>query len=326
MRCQFCGKENPEDYLFCTYCGTVLARPADLSRREVKESRQRLADIVAERRRTDRIISPLWIVLAVVISVVASLVGIVITFSVLWDEMAADPDYDPYAEGYPEEALSGMLVIASGGYIFYFIFGVLTYFIVDRLNKHFDREKILRQEIVSLIRTFMKSHELESRALNEMYAIERSEQYAEPRRQPAFWALIIMLPIVVSVLSLISIFSGRASAGLVGLGIIFGLTIFVAELYLLYALGKVIFEHDTRWNDFTYSAQMAMSKVGLPAAISYSLPRLHRRSALLYVVLTIFTGGLFLYYWWYTVIKDPNDHFRRQWEFEDSLMSSLGAG
>jgi hypothetical protein len=35
------------------------------------------------------------------------------------------------------------------------------------------------------------------------------------------------------------------------------------------------------------------------------------------------TGGLFLIYWYYVLIKDLNEHFRAQWQFEDQIATQM---
>ena len=71
------------------------------------------------------------------------------------------------------------------------------------------------------------------------------------------------------------------------------------------------------------TARNALSKLGFPAGRPFTIQRLPERSFALYLVLTIFTG-IFVYYWLYALVKDPNEHFKYQWEFEDNLTSSLG--
>lgn len=93
---------------------------------------------------------------------------------------------------------------------------------------------------------------------------------------------------------------------------------------MFYWLGKDIKEHDTRWGIFSSSARIAMSKLGFPYpnTLGYGTTELPERSFALYLILTLFVSP-FVYYWWYTLIKDPNDHFRSQWVFEDELLATM---
>ena len=50
---------------------------------------------------------------------------------------------------------------------------------------------------------------------------------------------------------------------------------------------------------------------------------IHQRDPLLYLILSAITGGLFWIYWYYTLLKDYNDHFAEQARFEDKILSTL---
>jgi len=49
----------------------------------------------------------------------------------------------------------------------------------------------------------------------------------------------------------------------------------------------------------------------------------HKRDPMLFVVLTVITGGLFWIYWFYTLLKDYNTHFSDQARFEDEILNVL---
>jgi hypothetical protein len=50
---------------------------------------------------------------------------------------------------------------------------------------------------------------------------------------------------------------------------------------------------------------------------------LPERSFFIYLILTLLTCGLFLIYWYYVLIKDLNDHFGAQWQFEDQIAAQM---
>ncbi|MEI6797346.1 MAG: DUF4234 domain-containing protein, partial [Methanomassiliicoccales archaeon] len=50
---------------------------------------------------------------------------------------------------------------------------------------------------------------------------------------------------------------------------------------------------------------------------------LPERSFVIYLVLTIVTLGLFMFYWVYVIIKDMNEHMKNQWAFEDQLLREM---
>jgi hypothetical protein len=96
----------------------------------------------------------------------------------------------------------------------------------------------------------------------------------------------------------------------------------VFEIFLLYFLTQTMIEHDGRWNLFAFHSRRALSKLGFSAGPAYRMAKLPNRSMVLYIVLTLLTG-LFALYWLYIVLKDPNDHFEYQHEFEDNIMASI---
>lgn len=95
-----------------------------------------------------------------------------------------------------------------------------------------------------------------------------------------------------------------------------------ASPYVLYFLTRYPYEHDSRWQSFTQQAQSAGSKLGM-VVVSPLWNRLERRSFALYFILTLITFGLFGIYWLYALLKDPNEHFLNQRQFEDNFVAAL---
>jgi hypothetical protein len=89
-------------------------------------------------------------------------------------------------------------------------------------------------------------------------------------------------------------------------------------------LGSTMLDHDQRWSRFSTAARAALSKLGFPSGRPFVVSRLPERSFVIYLLLSFVTFGIFFYYWLYTLAKDPNEHFRNQWAFEDNVLSSLG--
>lgn len=93
-------------------------------------------------------------------------------------------------------------------------------------------------------------------------------------------------------------------------------------IYVLYFLTKDPPNHDRRQLSFMQQVQSAGSKLGMYLVVPTwkSLPP---RSFAIFLILIIFTFGLFAFYWFYVLIKDFNDHFMAQWQFENQLISSI---
>ncbi|PJB21109.1 MAG: hypothetical protein CO114_07100 [Euryarchaeota archaeon CG_4_9_14_3_um_filter_38_12] len=88
----------------------------------------------------------------------------------------------------------------------------------------------------------------------------------------------------------------------------------------MYFLTKDPGIHDSRQNSFIRYASSALHKLGITVQPSWKT--IPQRSAVLYLVLSLFMPFFFIY-WFYVVIKDLNNHFRTQWVFEDSLVNAL---
>ena len=93
-------------------------------------------------------------------------------------------------------------------------------------------------------------------------------------------------------------------------------------LYPLYFLTKYSSGHDRRWHAFTQQAQYAGQQVGMSIVLP-SWRTLPERSFFLYLILTIVTFGLFGIYWFYVLLKDLNEHFPVQWQFEDQFVREM---
>jgi hypothetical protein len=48
-----------------------------------------------------------------------------------------------------------------------------------------------------------------------------------------------------------------------------------------------------------------------------------KRDSMLFLLLTIITAGLFWIYWFYTLLRDFNEHFANQALFEDRILAVL---
>lgn len=97
----------------------------------------------------------------------------------------------------------------------------------------------------------------------------------------------------------------------------------IVVLYLLNALGRHNYDHAVQWDNFVHGALYGLYKVGTPVMTPYAPRTPEERSFALYLILSIFTAGLFMYYWWYTAIKDPNEHYKQQWRVEDAISSAI---
>lgn len=210
-------------------------------------------------------------------------------------------------------------------------FSWIAFRLVDRLNRHFDRELRLKRAVIDLVRSAAWDDQRRRTVWMETSILENPEGLRpRVRRDPLMWAMIVGLPAAALVLVAVGVLSISTDVSLSGpflaslaIGILLAFIGGILTLYLFYWLGKDIFDHDRQWQTFTFNARNAMSKLGLPQGKTYCSIGLNERSFVVYLILSFFVP-FFTFYWWYALIKDPNEHFTRQWEFEDHLLAMTG--
>ena len=321
-----CGRESPEGVKFCQSCGAILATPIDLRDRRLDEPRQIIARAVHERQRTDRQLSVLWLVAMILGGILSVILYIVILF---W---SFDTSFDPYSDGYDNEVAALSVFPSLLGIGLTLLFAILVYYLVKRQNEHYAREARFKRGLLALIRAAAWSPERMNDILPETMALSTIERTYEKQRNPWFWVFVVLMPQIVDIAGTMGLWLAvtgsdmdsdfSAVIGVTVLIFAFAIIDLVLLLYLFFFLTQTMGEHDARWNVLSYNARRAMTKLGFPHGSPYRANRLPERSMALYVVLTIFTG-IFALYWIYVMIKDPNEHFAYQWEFEDNIMNSV---
>ena len=180
-----------------------------------------------------------------------------------------------------------------GSILSLFIYAFLAYKLTERINNHIHRELSLRYNLIVYIKE-KAAEQYRQQAISPqvaaMESINLEASYKEQEHSALGFAILALIPIV--------------------------------NLYVLYVLTKFTGPHDQRWNAFTQNAQYCFQQMGM-GVMAPSWRTIPERSFLIYFLLTILTLGLFLFYWLWKLIDDPNDHFATQWQFEDSLMLQL---
>lgn len=175
------------------------------------------------------------------------------------------------------------------------LFLAFWYLLISRRNNHFRRDKLLRDGLVEYLRqeaaAMGKTNDINVE-LATMNSINGEASAEEKEKSAVLW---IILDIV--------------TFGLLG-------------LYILYFLTKDPYKHDSRQQAFMQQVQSALSKLG-KTAVNPSWKVLPSRSYFLYLVLSIITFGLFEFYWNYALIVDLNNHFKAQWQLEDSILAAI---
>ncbi len=326
MRCVVCGSESTEGGQYCSGCGAIVAEPIRVDDPRLIDAENDLRKAIGYRQSSDVIIEPLWAVVPLILTIVGAVAG----FAAFVAQFPSANEYSSWTAG---DALSSMraffMILILFSVASAAVLASITYRLVKRRSDHSSREQHVRMALVKLVKSAAWSRERSNSVFPELGIMEQ-DSGQQRSRDPLTWSLAVALGGVATIglLPLFFVSDPEVQIGVILLAIMLtalvGLVSSILMYYMFYWLGKDIKEHDTRWNIFNFNARNALSKLGFPSPTTsrYGNSQLPERSFVLYFVLTIFFSP-FIYYWWYALIKDPNEHFRAQWQFEDDLLSTI---
>jgi hypothetical protein len=251
---------------------------------------RRIEDLVRRRSASDRRMGYVWM-LAPILPII---VGIALIFSIVGIIVSNLPNLQSIqgaTSAVPAVAaiLSLYFLGIAAFYLILLIDSVSVYYLFDRRNKHFRRQQQLFVALSEYFMTRSNPHVDSVSALSDM-----AEDLAidEENRPASIWAILNLFV-----------------SPVVGL---------IAAYILTQDLGK----HEERQQNYQTALQSELAQEGVTVQ---ALPqsRIHKRDPLLFLILTAITGGLFWIYWFYTLLKDYNEHFQDQASFEDQVLISL---
>ncbi|MDH4122583.1 MAG: DUF4234 domain-containing protein [Thermoplasmata archaeon] len=264
--------------------------------------KQQIYSIMRARGMTDTYVSILWILIPVLVTIIGAvtiiLIGIYESINAIIGFPLIDMPLDWTLSHFALTIISAIII----GIIVSTLFAILTFKLVERQNKHFERESHLRRNIIAMLRSVAGSPEKESTIATELATMNILHGEAtgdEVLHSAILWALAVFFCWAFIPIS------------------------WVLILYMFYFLMKTIYNHDRRWYEFSNQTMSALSKLGYSVAPPYNVRVLQRRSFAIYLILSIITFGLFALYWWYALIQDPNEHFKNQWYLEDHLSNII---
>jgi hypothetical protein len=103
------------------------------------------------------------------------------------------------------------------------------------------------------------------------------------------------------------------------LSIVFGITMWIGYYFIMDDLSR----HDQLEAQYFTLMSSALARMGAAAQASQAAPNMPERSYPLYLVLSIFTCGIFFFYWEYVLVDDGNRHVEAQVQWEDFIYSAL---
>ena len=103
------------------------------------------------------------------------------------------------------------------------------------------------------------------------------------------------------------------------LGIFTGIAIWIGYYFIMDDMAK----HDELEARFFTLASAALAKMGLAGQAGAAAPNMPDRNFALYLLLSLFTCGIFSFYWLYVLVEDGNQHVEAQVQWEDFIYSAL---
>lgn len=331
MICPACRRENIEDAAFCAWCGQpIAARPAGppTETREMARARQQVVENVAKRKDTDIVLSPMWVIGPLVVYILSSVIGSALILAAIIEEFERGslPTTFPDVTGM---MAVGYTVMMTGVLIYVGIFALLTHQLVARQNQHFVRDRSLRSAMLALAKAAAGPGPARYDFLQAIGVLEswvNAPHEVERERSPMLWAIVVLLPGILSFAAISAMILWPPDVWLVVVVVLVlvGAALQILALYMFYFLMKGIHGHSAHWTNFAYQACGVLDRLGYDPRGLYVGTPTKERSFALYLIATLLTGGLFMYYWWYVLVKDPNEHYKAQWLFEDQFLSMIG--
>lgn len=225
------------------------------------------------------------------------LLWLLLTNSILWF-----PAYTVILIFFPQilripQGTTFILVLYLFGFLFMGIWWhVLSFYLVDRHQKHFNRKAHLFEDLVLFAREMVEEKDINQEDHPEIhkkiYSLEIfvSEYYRHfPRHNPVMW----------TILSIISL----------------GFSTFFMAYFLMVELRKLQ-ELEDEFLKIYSSVMEEFAILKYPIRNHHPVPQ---REFGIFAALSVLTLGLFWFYWWYTLIVDTNRFFDASERWEASL-------
>lgn len=331
--CPVCGKENPEDSVFCSFCGKSLeiggARVSDSASETAEKAKQDMRNSIRSGEYAERRISVAWGIVAlfaILPSAVIFLVSILGTF--FHYSYSGDRNIWEFFYVYGRNILTMLFGV---------LFGVLIFKLLSRINNHMEREEKIRKATMTYLLSATRAGSGDPDAVKELMSASAFDGQAsiyEKKLPPRRWAFQIAVVFVAGSLLTITemvliyhwefIFDHYEIMLLLSyastLVEIIGLVMLV---YVTNSLMRTLYTHEVRWIGFVNSISKPFKRLGKNFEMAPQMGSTKERPFILYTVLTVFTIGFFAFYWLCVLIDDQNKHIERQVRVENTLASAI---
>ncbi len=244
------------------------------------------------RMESDYEMSPAWILIPL-IPIVELIVFFIVLFGSLLTFTTTPVPTTGTSAGFFVALIGFFVIFQIVGFIAQILYAYLLYKLINRRNKHFQRQGFLYDDLTNLAKELAAKKGVDiSLSVNNMERANREARYEETEKSAALWAIV-------------TFFVG------------------ITALYVYYFLMKDFYKHERREDMFLED----LNRTLVAAGVTINLPRralpIPDRSFVLYLILSIITLGIFSIYWLYVLLTDPNGHFRQQALTEDTILAQV---
>lgn len=253
----------------------------------------RIEELVRRRSSTDRRMGYVWMIVPILpalaaVVIGASLLGILVSIiprisSITQPQTAQNAITPIVGEIF---ALYGLAIFAF--YVVLLIGALAFYYMIDRRNRHLVRQQLL----FSTLHRYLAVKAPDSENVSRLGHIAEDSGCDERDRPAGVWAVLFLF--VTPVVGLLA----------------------------AYNLTQDLRRHEDAQSLYQTTLVNAFSDAGVQPP-PFSPHKFHRREPFLFIILSAITAGLFWIYWFYTLLKDYNEHFSDQGKFEDQILNSL---
>jgi hypothetical protein len=249
----------------------------------------RIEQLVQRRSTSDRRMGNAWMLAPILpiivgIALVLSIVGVIVSNISNLRSLQQSQTALPAVAAVVSLYLVGIIAL----YLILLIDSISIYYLLDRRNNHFRRQQQLFATIPKYIMT--RSNELIASS-SKLLEMNEDAMAEEENRSAGLWAVLNLF---------VSPFVSIIAA---------------------YNLTRDLRRHEDRQQNYQTILGNALNQMSITAPPVQA--RLHKRDPLLFLILTAISGGLFWIYWFFTLLKDYNEHFQDQALFEDRILASL---
>lgn len=306
IACPNCGAWASETASFCEKCGYDLRPLRSSQSSNVPSTNLNLGPKLEDmkkaselRNRTDKIISPLWI-LAPLGSLALSYTTFIFIILELERFFASLSASSGTTNPITPPSFPGLSYLELVSIVRLILLLYLFYTLIKRRNLHFERQYrffydaslILKNLVVAKVLAANQDVQYNLRYIDSDLT---TIHYSEKERSAVLWVILAIIPII-------DIF---------------------AYFYIFYFLMKDFEEHESMEDLLVAKISKVLGSMG--ANFSFSRENLAgeipSRNFWLYLILDIITLGAFQIYWIYTLIKDPDKHFQSQIQIENGILS-----